>query len=85
MSHASELSDKRQENKDILSFYLFLEFYLLFIVVVVVTAAVWMHDTVIWEHTCHGLHVEVRGQLHGVHSLLPPVHSFQGLNSGCEG
>lgn len=30
----------------------------------------------------HGAHIEVRGQFHGVSSLLLPLFGFQGLNSG---
>lgn len=31
---------------------------------------------------CYSVHAEVRGQLHGTGSLFPPLHEFQGLNTG---
>lgn len=37
-----------------------------------------------WVHTCHSMHVGIRGQLSRVRSLIPHV-GFQGLNSGGSG
>lgn len=40
-----------------------------------------------WEggrNPCYDRNVGVRGQHWGVIALLPPVHGFKGLNSGCQ-
>lgn len=41
------------------------------------------YDVCKWTQVCHGVHVEVRGQLCGGFSLSPPLHRFQGWNLGC--
>lgn len=37
----------------------------------------------VWVHVWHSIHVEVRGQLSGIGSLLQPCGSW-GSNSGCQ-
>lgn len=39
---------------------------------------------VTWVCSCRGVHVEIRKELCGVGSPLPPLYGFQGLNSGRE-
>lgn len=53
---------------------------IIIVIIIIIIVCMYMYDGE--GHVCHNVCVEVRGQLHGVGSLLPPLCEHQGLNSG---